>query len=417
MSTPRCPAPPPFIPRQRASLRVLHLDHSTSTGGAELALQRMVGAGPDWRPTVAVPRERRGCPEVFVPIAGSVVAVGPRQPPGASVDGHYLVQSLNLARILVMAVCVRVSRSFRETELVHANTSRAAVYGAIACAGTRKAFVVHVRDIADRRSLGRFGLCLFRSTGLRRADGLIANSEATLRSVRRHAGPVPAVVIPSAAGLRRRATAPTVRVEVERIGMVARIDHWKGHRVVLHAFAKVFAGTGVRLGFAGGAPFGKGHLVGELQRLSVALGVADQVDLLGHVADVDSFVREQDICVQASTRPEPLGQNVLQYLAAGRPTVATAAGGPAEWIRSGTNGLLFEMGSAEALADQLRLLATDRALRGRLAHGAAATPGLLSDAEVAVRTARFFHDVVARKEGVARPAAAGRSRRTPVAGP
>jgi glycosyltransferase involved in cell wall biosynthesis len=389
----------PFIPRQRGTLRVVHLDHSTSAGGAELALLRMLRSEPEWCPTVVVPRPRRACREVFEPIADSVVAVGPRQRPGASKDGHYVFQAVNLLRVLAAAICVRRSRPFRDTEVVHANTARAAVYGALACARTEKAFVVHLRDTVDRPSLGRFGLRLFLATGLRRADGLIANSETTLRSVERYGPDVPRVVIPSAAGLHRHDAVRPVRARVERIGMVARIDHWKGHAVVLRAFATAFGDTPVRLGFAGGAPFGNEPLVGALKDLARELGVAAQVDFLGHVTDVDGFVDDQDICVQASTRPEPLGQNVLQYLSAGRPTVAVAAGGPAEWILDGVNGLLYEMGSVEALAERLRSLAADPALRARLGCTAARTPGLLSDAEVARRTAGFFHEVVRRKHG------------------
>ena len=170
--------------------------------------------------------------------------------------------------------------------------------------------------------------------------------------------------------------------------MVARIDGWKGQEVLLRAFAAEFAGTEVRLSFAGGAPFGNDDLVDALAKLAAELGVAGQVEFLGHVRDVARFVRAQDICVQASTRVEPLGQNVLQYLAAGRPTVAVDAGGPAEWIRHGVNGLLYEMGDVRALGAALRLLAADQALRARLAEGAVRTPGLLSDAEVARRMPR-----------------------------
>ena len=397
-----------YIPRQRGSLRVVHLDHTVSPGGAELALVRTVRARTDWRPSVLVPRGRRAELGVFEPIADRIVHVGPDQRPGASRDGRYVAQALNLLRLLGAAAGVRRSAQFKAADVVHANTSRAAVYGAIACAGTDKPLVVHLRDIVGPESLGRLGMRLFVAAGLRRADAIVANSHATLESARPYVRPtIPAVVIPSAAGLppRPRAAppAPEVRADIERIGMVARIDGWKGQEVLLRAFAAEFAGTEVRLSFAGGAPFGNDDLVDALAKLAAELGVAAQVEFRGHVRDVARFVRAQDICVQASTRVEPLGQNVLQYLAAGRPTVAVNAGGPAEWIQHGVNGLLYEMGDVRALGAALRLLAADQALRARLAAGAVRTPGLLSDVEVARRMSALFHAVTRhRQEG--RPA-------------
>ena len=98
-------------------------------------------------------------------------------------------------------------------------------------------------------------------------------------------------------------------------------------------------------------------------------------------AAIDSL----DVCVQCSLRPEPLGQNVLQYLAAGKPTIVSGEGGPSEWVRDGENGLVFEPRDVEALASAIRALVDDLPLRRRLAAAAAATPALLSDQQVGER--------------------------------
>ncbi len=60
--------------------------------------------------------------------------------------------------------------------------------------------------------------------------------------------------------------------------------------------------------------------------------------------------------MQYSTRPEPLGQNVLQYLAAGRATIVADEGGPTEWVDDGMNGLRVAPRDAVSLAHALQLL-------------------------------------------------------------
>ena len=112
--------------------------------------------------------------------------------------------------------------------------------------------------------------------------------------------------------------------------------------------------------------FGHEDHLDELRRRARELGVAGQVDFLGHVEDVDALSAGWDVAVQASTRPEPLGQNVLQYLAAGRAVVAADEGGPAEWITDGVNGLLVPPRDVAALASALGRLDADAALRARL---------------------------------------------------
>ena len=87
---------------------------------------------------------------------------------------------------------------------------------------------------------------------------------------------------------------------------------------------------------------------------------------------------------------------MLQYLASGRAVVVADEGGPVEWVDDGVNGLRVPPRDVAALADALRRLAADPALRLRLASAAATTPGLLTDAEVGAAHARFYADVLRR---------------------
>lgn len=370
-------------------LRVLHLDHTNARGGAEYALLRMLEAVTPWSGSVLIPQNEASTNGVFEPLVApawvQIRRCGPAQRFGASSSTRSRLSVFGFAlRAIGQSVAIRTSIEFRKADVVHANTSRSAVYGAVACFGSRKKLVVHLRDMVDEVSLGRVGFRLLTKVGLRRADGVIANSNATLESARPylHAGR-PVVVIASAAGLRICDAAPVGSGIVRRVGMVARLDPWKGQVLLLNAFATAFGGSDVRLLLAGGAPFGNESYEAELRDLAVRLGIEAQVDFLGHVDDVPELISSLDICVQASVRPEPLGQNVLQYLAQGRVTVAVDAGGPAEWIRSGDNGLLFPIGDQDALAQALARLSEDGGLRVRLAAAALKTPGLATDEEIA----------------------------------
>ena len=227
---------------------------------------------------------------------------------------------------------------------------------------------------------------------------MIANSSSTLESARPYLGPrTQQHVVASASGLSRLSEAPRVSPHVRSIGMVARIDHWKGQHLLLQAFAQAETSATCRLRFAGAAPFGAESHLHELTALASSLGVADRVDFLGHVEDVNGFIDSLDICIQASVRAEPLGQNVLQYLARGKPTIVANAGGPADWIRDGENGVTFQMGSAPDLTQKLRTLLQDRTLRTRLARGALNTNGLDDDSTIMQQHAEVFRGVASAR--------------------
>lgn len=387
-------------------LRVLHLDHTTDPGGAEIALTRLLGERPAalWDGHVAVPRSRRGGVGVFSSLeAARIHLIGPTQPPGAT-SASAADAVLMSVRVAVVAAALRRSTAFRDARLLHANSSRAGLYATLANAGTPKPLVVHLRDIVSIDSLGAMGFRAFTRFVLPRASGVIANSETTMDSALPYLSEgTPRSVIESPLGLERRRAPLDVATSVRAVGMVARLDDWKGHDLVLRAFARVFAGTSVVLRFAGGTAFGRESLRTRLETLAADLGISDQTEFLGHVdpSRMSRLIDGLDICVQASTRPEPLGQNVLQYLSRGRPTIAADSGGPAEWVRHEQNGLLFETGSMDALAANLRRMRDSFVLRSRLSAGALETPGLAGDDDVRHRHREFFDRVLARAEVIA----------------
>ncbi|MBF9131797.1 glycosyltransferase [Plantactinospora sp. S1510] len=381
-------------PVEASAMTVLHVSHTAQPGGAELALVRLLTQQRrHWRARLCAP----GNGTAFDGLAAHGVGLErnlPALPTGGTRGGSLLLAARYLRALQAGAGVLARSRLFRDADLVHANTAAAAICSAFADRGGAKPLVVHLRDLVTTDSLGRFGFGAFTRIALGRADGVIANSRTTLTSAERWLRPgLPRMVIQSPVGIDRRVTAPRLGAAVRRIGMVGRLQRWKGQHVFLRAFALAFRGTDVRARIAGAPLFAETAYETEIRRLVAELGIADQVDLLGHVDDVPGFLDSVDILVHASTRPEPLGQTVIQGLARALPIVATEGGGPGEWIRSGVNGLLVPPNDPEALGGALLRLADSAELRAGLAAGAAATPGIRTDEECQAHHAGFFRAV------------------------
>ncbi|WP_199253948.1 glycosyltransferase family 4 protein [Mycolicibacterium mengxianglii] len=378
-------------------ITVAHIDHTVEHGGAELALARLLENEPGWLPQIFVPPEIDAGKGAFAGMpAGLVTQVGVWQPAGA-IESGILGQFSLFARALYQAGALRANRRFRDAHVVHANTSRAALIGWIACVGSSRRLVVHLRDAVDPDAIGSRNAKLLTFI-VGQATGVIANSEYTLRTASPHMRPGTLVrAIPSPIGLAEQRASSPLREQVRVIGMLARITEWKGQELLVRAFADAFRDSSIILELAGSPAFGQDSYLKYLQGLVADLGIGGQVRFLGHVGDIWPLLDSWDICVHASLHSEPLGQNVLQYLAAARPTIAANSGGPTEWIEHGRTGLLFEPGSQEALASALERLVQDNELRRNLSATLAHERPVPTDQCVRRMYREFFESVWAAR--------------------
>jgi glycosyltransferase involved in cell wall biosynthesis len=146
---------------------------------------------------------------------------------------------------------------------------------------------------------------------------------------------------------------------------VGRLAAEKGVHRILEAFriarALLPVGT-VRLVIAGGGP-DEAALRAAAPPNVAFLGVLDHKRALPELyASADAFV--------FASLTETLGLVVLEAMASGLPVIATPAGGVADHLRDGENGLAFPANDADRMAHAMVRLAMDYKLRDRLACGA-----------------------------------------------
>lgn len=149
---------------------------------------------------------------------------------------------------------------------------------------------------------------------------------------------------------------------------VGRLAAEKGVDVVVDAYrrleSRVPAGS-VRLVIAGAGPE-EARLRATAPAGTVFLGYLDRTrDLPALYASCDAFVF-------ASTT-ETLGLVVLEAMASGIPVIAAPAGGVADHLRDGVNGLTYAPRDAAECASSMHRLFADRALNLTLREGARLT--------------------------------------------
>lgn len=346
-------------------MRFLFITHSAAPSGAEQRLLRLVrGLAPhaavvtmEQGPLVEQLRAQ-GTPVDVLPLADAVRRV--RREDGAIAALRALPK---LAGLLSPLAAMR-SRS----EITVAFSQKAFVAAALTQPFVRRPLVWSLNDIISgahfSASMRKVGVMLANRATRR----VVVNSRASAEAFVAAGGDpdLPRVIHPGVDLQKfRRSTVLQPRPPRRlRVGSFGRLAPWKGQDVLLRAAAGV---ADVELWIVGAAQFGEDDYGARLGRLAEKLGVADRVRFFGHRGDVPALMASCDVVAHTSTAPEPFGQVIVEAMAAGKPIVATAAGGVLEIIKNEVNGLLVPPGDVGALAAALGRLAHDPALRARMA--------------------------------------------------
>lgn len=154
------------------------------------------------------------------------------------------------------------------------------------------------------------------------------------------------------------------------VGMVGRLNPWKGHTVFLEAakiverkipYCKLFI-------VGGSSETYRGYEI-ELKKLAHEKNIKNVV-FTGQRNDIPDIMRTLDILVHASVEPDPYPNVVLEGMAAKRPVIATNLGGPLEMIENYKTGILIPPNDPEILADKICELISDKDLRRSLGEQA-----------------------------------------------
>ena len=132
------------------------------------------------------------------------------------------------------------------------------------------------------------------------------------------------------------------------IGSVGCLAPRKDYATLLEALA-ILAERGVAYR---AALVGEGPERAALEQQLGARGLTGRVRLLGERDDVERLLPAMDVFV-LSSREEGIPNALLEAMAAGRPSVATAVGGTPEVMRDGETGWLVPPASPRALAGAL----------------------------------------------------------------
>lgn len=103
---------------------------------------------------------------------------------------------------------------------------------------------------------------------------------------------------------------------------------------------------------------GEGELQEQTQKLAKTLGIENRTFFIGRCRDVGAVLSISDVCV-LSSRAEGFSNAILEYMAAGRPVVATDVGGAREAIVHGESGYLVSPGDDERMAEHIIALLQD----------------------------------------------------------
>jgi glycosyltransferase involved in cell wall biosynthesis len=283
----------------------------------------------------------------------------------------------------------------RDADAVVTSTAKGHLYGGLAAAAARRPAVWWQHDVPRRNP---FQLAAARVP----AAAVVCVSDAVAHAQRRATPRRRVVTIPNGLPIEQiRAAAGRDAIRAELgwngspvVGIVGRLQPWKGQETFLRAAARV-ADThpSARFAVVGGAILGwEGDYPQRLETLAGELGLGERVHFAGHQADSWSWLDACDVVVHASS-DEPFGLVVVEAMALGKPVVAAAEGGPAEVVESERSGLLVPPRQPELLAAAVQRVLDDEQLSARLRAGARERAEAFSEELMAQRFAELLSEV------------------------
>jgi glycosyltransferase involved in cell wall biosynthesis len=153
--------------------------------------------------------------------------------------------------------------------------------------------------------------------------------------------------LPSLTNIRQKLNLP---VNVPVIGIVGRLQKWKGMHVLIKAMPKILVDhPDAKCLIVGGKHDLEPNYEDYLREQVKHLKLNDQVIFVGQQQNIPEWMQSMDVVVHASDN-EPFGIVVVEAMALGKPVIAANSGGPTEIMTDGVDGLLTPYGDETSLA-------------------------------------------------------------------
>lgn len=375
--------------------RVLYIENASGVGGSVISLYRLVQRldRERYEPIVLFHRPNgyaakfrelgvdvlhlgSASPErgttTSAPISARDVAAGLNRYHPALAQAYRELKALYYLLTWQVPEALSISRVIRERriDLVHLNNQLALNgSGALAARWNRTPCLCHVRDYnplsqMDRWLAGGVSYFVFISRMLetilkRELPGLHGSVVYDGLELEPYTSRQPVADIRQRLGLKLGDFV---------VGNLGRLTPWKGQKVFLNAVAQARPHVPHLKALIVGEPDPPTETTyqNELRALTDELGVSEVVRFTGFQKDVPAVLSALDVLVHSSSVPEPFGLVIIEGMAAGKPVVATSAGGVLDIIDHGRNGLLVPVNDAQAMSEAMVTLARDRALAERL---------------------------------------------------
>ena len=257
-------------------------------------------------------------------------------------------------------------------KIVHTHTSKAGVVGRVAAFMAKTPVIVHTpHGHIFYGYFGRVTTCIFihiEKLLAKITDKIITltNREGIDHVRFKIVSPEKFITIHSGVDIQRFITTKSEADSLKRsfgmgaeslvVGTVGRLVPIKGHEYLVEAAPKILKEVpGVKFVLVG-----DGYLRPKLERLTYALNVQDAFLFLDWRSDIPKIMSMFDLFAFPSLN-EGMGKVLIEAMAAGKPIVASNAGGIPDLVMDGDNGLLVPPKNSDQLAEAIiKLLRDDR---------------------------------------------------------
>ena len=137
---------------------------------------------------------------------------------------------------------------------------------------------------------------------------------------------------------------------LRKIAVLGRIHYIKGQEKLIRALAKLKKDAGVKFELS---IYGTGEIEADLKKLTIDLGLENNVSFMGYSDKIDRVYKKHDYIVLPSMQNEGTPLVLLEAMGWGKIVIASKVGGMPEVVADGENGFLCEPGDIDGLSAAL----------------------------------------------------------------